>query len=106
MEHAHGSQSVVTLVVTMAIKPEHDADFRRLAERSIAKVLASEPGTVLYTLHRHPTAANTYVWVERFADAAAMAAHSGTPHMAEAMSLLPGYLASKPEVLELEQLAP
>lgn len=102
----HGDASVVSLVVTMTLKPEREAEFLAAAREIAAKVHAGEPGVLLYALTRHPTEPHTYVWVERYADAAALDSHGQAPYMKEVLSLLPGWLARPPVMLKLAQVLP
>lgn len=104
--HPYGDASVVTLVVTMTFKPEHDQDFVNLARAFVAKVHALEPDTLLYALTKHPTEPHTYVWVERYRNLAALEAHGGSPHMAEVFPSVERWLAKPPEMLQLAQVAP
>jgi quinol monooxygenase YgiN len=103
---AHGDADVVTLVVTMAIKPEHDQDFIDYATNVATKVYEKEAGTVLYVLTKHPTESHTYVWVERYRDEKALSAHMETAYMADAMSILPTWWAKQPIALRLAQVMP
>jgi quinol monooxygenase YgiN len=102
----HGDSSVVTLVVTMTIHPEKEQEFVDFAAATARTVRESEPGTLLYVLHRHPTEPHTYVWVERYRDAEALKAHTEAPYMAEAMSKLPNWLSHPPEMIQLSQIEP
>lgn len=103
---AHGNAQVVTVVVTMAFKPEHEADFLALAREFSATVHASEPDTLLYTLHEHPSEPHTYVWVERYRDEAALGHHMSTPAMQAVFPKLKTYLAGPPSMLKLTQVLP
>lgn len=102
----HGDRGVISLVVTMAIKPEHEQEFLALARATAAKVHADEPGVLLYVLTEHPTAPSTYVWLERYRDAAALEAHMQGAAVKHALSTLPPYLAKPPEVMKLGQTLP
>lgn len=102
----HGDSEAITLVVTMTIEPEREEEFLELARTTIPKVHAKEPGTTLYALHRHPTERHTYVWVERYRDAAALEAHGKAPYIAEAMAKLPRVLAKEGRIQQLGQLLP
>lgn len=61
MESAHGNSEVVTLIVTMALKPEYEQEFLDLASRTVNKVHVNQPGALLYVLTRHPTEPHTYL---------------------------------------------
>lgn len=105
-QRTEGSASTLTLIGTMVVQPEHEAEFLDFAQATIKAVIQHEPGVLLYTLHRHPTEAHAYIWVERYSDADALAAHSEAPYVAEAMSKLPGWLARPPEIQQYKQIAP
>ncbi len=96
----------ITLVGTMTIKPEHEEEFLAYATSTVETVLQKEPGTILYTLHSHPTTAHAYVWVERYRDANALEAHAEAPYIREAMGKLQKWLAEPPELLQLRQIVP
>jgi quinol monooxygenase YgiN len=103
---AHGNAEVVTLVVTMSFKPEHENDFLAMAREFAATVHATEPDTLLYTLHKHPSEPHTYVWVERYRDAAAMQAHNSSSAIQAVFPKLRNYLAGPPSMLKLQQVFP
>ncbi len=101
-----GNTSVVSLVVTMTFKPEHEQDFLELARNAIKQVRAQESGNLLYVLTKHPSEPHTYVWIERYADAAAFDAHGKMPYIQDALSKLPGWFAKPPGFLRLPQVFP
>lgn len=98
--------AVITLVGTMTIKPEHEEEFVAYATSTVQTVLQKERGTILYTLHSHPTTLHTYVWVERYRDADALKAHAEAPYIQEAMGRLQNWLVKPPELLQLRQIVP
>src|SRR5438552_19204331 len=56
-----------------------EKEFEAVAKELVAKVNAGEPGCKLYALH-HSEAPQTYVFMERYADQAAVDAHRGTEY--------------------------
>lgn len=104
----HGNPDVVTLLVTMAVKPEYEQEFLDFAAHLTEKVHAEEPGTLLYVLTRHPTKSHTYLWVERYRNQDALQAHSETAHVGEAMARVqdPKWWANPPEMMQLSQVIP
>jgi quinol monooxygenase YgiN len=106
--NAHGDSDVVTLLVTMAVKPAHEQEFLDFVAYFAKKVHANEPGTLLYVLTKHPTEPHTYLWVERYRDQEALKAHSETSYIGEAMSKVqdPKWWAKPPEMLQLTQVVP
>jgi len=104
--HDHGDSNVVTLVVTVTIKPEQEQAYLDASREFILKVHQAEPGIVLYALNKHDSEPHTYVWVERYRDEAALADHVKTPHMAAIMSKVGDWLAKPPTILKLRQVLP
>ncbi|OBF37785.1 antibiotic biosynthesis monooxygenase [Mycobacterium sp. ACS1612] len=68
----------VTVVATMKAKPESVDAVRNACTQAIEAV-HSEPGCDLYSLHE---ADGTFVFVEQWADADALKAHSAAPAVA------------------------
>ena len=102
----HGDSRVITLIGTMALKPEHEPEFVDVARRTAQTVHESEPGTILYVMHEHPTEPHAYVWVERYRDAEALKAHVEAPYIGEAMANLASWLSRPPELMQLNQMVP
>jgi quinol monooxygenase YgiN len=101
-----GNSDAITLIGTMAIKPEHEQEFVEFAAATAQTVHEQEPGTILYVLHQHATEPHTYVWVERYRDAEAWKAHTQAPYIAEAMRKLANWLSKPPELIQLSQIVP
>jgi quinol monooxygenase YgiN len=101
-----GNASVVSLVVTMTFKPEHEQDFLAVARNAIKSVREQEPGNLLYVLTKHPTEPHTYVWIERYADGTALEQHGKMPYIQDALTKLPGWFAKPPAMLRLAQVSP
>jgi quinol monooxygenase YgiN len=97
---------VVSLIVTMTVKPEQEAAFLAMAGEMIAWVRANEEGTVLYTLNRNTDAEHTFTWVERYRDEAAFQSHGSSDQIAKARARLPEMLAQPPVRMLLRQIAP
>lgn len=101
-----GDEHTLTQIVTMRCKPEHEQEFVELATSIVQTVHEQEPGTILYALHKHPSDAHTYVWVERYGHAEALRAHMAAPYIADAVAKLPNWLSAPPELQELRQVMP
>jgi len=78
----------ITLIVTMSLKPDREAEFLAMATEFIDWVHANEPDTLLYVLSRHPSREHTYVWVERYRDESAMKDHGSSDRIAEALTVV------------------
>ncbi len=101
-----GSAATITLMVTMTLKPEHEAAFLDDAREFVRKVHANEARTLTFALNKHPTLEHTYVWVERYEDAAAFEVHRGMEYMQADRPWRQERLAKPTEVLRLSQVAP
>jgi len=101
-----GDGEAITLVVTMPVKAEREADFLDLCAAFAEWVHANEPDTLLYVLTKHPSREHTYVWVERYRDEAAMTSHRESPQLAETLPKVRECLDGAPELLRLEQVVP
>ena len=101
----HGDARTITLVVTMEVKPEHEAGFLAFAREFATLVHANEPDVLVYALTKHPTRDSTYVWIERYRDEATLRNHGQTSYMAEVRPKLQAWLVGA-EALRLEQVIP
>jgi quinol monooxygenase YgiN len=70
-----GGYRMLGVVATIKVKPGMESQFEAVAKELVAKVTANEPGCRLYVLHRGE-APQTYVFMERYADQAAVEAHA------------------------------
>lgn len=104
-KNAQGNKDSVTLLVTVTLKPESEQSFLAYVP-DLVRMSLEEPGVILYVMTKHPTEPHTYVAVERYRDAAAFKAHNESPHMADAMAKLPGWITKPPQVVPLSQIAP
>lgn len=105
----HGGAGIITFVVTMRPKPEHEQGFLDFAAAYAEKVRGNEPDTLLYTVNKHADEPHTYVWVERYRDEKALAAHSEAPYLSEAMDswITNASKWAKPhEMIRLDQVVP
>jgi quinol monooxygenase YgiN len=73
--------TVVLSVRWLAREGEGDAVADIL--RQLAPLTRAEPGCLQYEVHRHADDANTFMLFERFADEAALEAHTASPHVQE-----------------------
>lgn len=69
----------------------------------IAKV-ASEEGTVLYSLNKDIKNPNMLVVVEQYKDKAALDFHSSTPHFKAFFAASGAFIGGKPEMSIMEQV--
>jgi len=72
--------------------------------KALMKKVATEEGTLLYSLNRNPSDPNMIVIVERYKDKQALGAHSSTAHFKEFSAKLGEVLAAKPDISVLDEL--
>jgi quinol monooxygenase YgiN len=94
---------MLAIVATLKIKPGTEAEFEQTALELVAKVNAHEPGCKLYTLARG-TEPQTYFFLERYVDEAAIEAHRATEHYRELGRKMGAFLEGRPEVKRLTEL--
>ncbi len=94
---------MIAIVATIRTKPGAGAQFEAVALELMAKVQAGEPGCKLYQLCKSDDA-DTYVFIERYLDQAAVEAHRGTPHFRELGKKMGEFMAGRPEVKILQEV--
>jgi len=102
----HGNEGVVSLVVTMTVKPESEQEFLEICRAYAAFVHTHHAGALLYTLNKDPKLDHTYVWIERYVDEEAIRAKAATPEYKAAVSKVIPLLARPPEARRLVQVVP
>lgn len=93
----------IGIVATLKIKAGHEAEFEAIAKDLAAAVKANEPGCLQYDLFKSKQP-STYVFMERYADGAALAAHGKTPHYTAAGPKLGAVLDGRPTIEILEKV--
>ena len=91
------------IVATIKVKSGAGAQFEALAKELVAKVRANEPGCKLYALHR-AEAPDTYVFLERYVDQAAVEAHRQTDYFKSIGRSMGQFMAGPPEVQRLTEV--
>jgi len=94
---------MIGIVATLKIKPGMEQPFEAVAKELVAKVNANEPGCRLYALH-HGEQPNIYVFMERYADQAAVDAHRATDHYKALGRKMGEYPDGRAEVLRLREV--
>ncbi|KLO30072.1 antibiotic biosynthesis monooxygenase [Mycolicibacter heraklionensis] len=89
----------VVVVATFAVKPESVEAVREICTKAVAEV-HDEPGCQLYSLHE---ADGAFVFVEQWADADALKAHSTAPAIGTLFGSLSEHLVGAPDI---KMLAP
>lgn len=91
------------IVATIKTKPGQDAAFEELAKALVAAVHANEPGCLLYTLFKAEEP-NTYVFLERYQDEAAMQAHRSTAYLADLGRKMGEHMDGRAQILRLREV--
>ncbi|MEW5811004.1 MAG: putative quinol monooxygenase [Actinomycetota bacterium] len=84
----------VVVVATMTAKPD-SVDAVRAACTQAIEAVHQEPGCQLYSLHE---ADGTFVFVEQWADADALAAHGAAPAVATMFGAIGEHLDGAPDI--------
>lgn len=95
---------MVAVVAKLPIK-EGKMDEAIDAIKGLMKNVAGEKGTLLYTLNRVQSDENTLVIMERYQDKTALEAHSSTPYFKEFFAKSREFIASRPDISVLEEIA-
>ena len=90
-------------IATIKVKPGMEKEFEAVAKELVTKVNANEPGCKLYALHQGE-APLTYVFMERYADQAAVDAHRGTDYFKALGRKMGEYMDGRAEVMRLREV--
>ena len=94
---------MITVVAKLTIQEGKMDETIAMAKAMMEKV-ATEEGTLLYSLNRKPSDTSTLVIVERYKDKEALGAHSATPHFKEFSTKLASVLAGRPDIAVMDEL--
>jgi quinol monooxygenase YgiN len=94
------------IVVTAKIKAKQgsEKDLEAAFRKMIADV-ASEDGTLMYTLHRSQKDPCLFMFYEKYKDIEALKLHSATPHFNALFQTIQPLLAAPPEIEKFDELA-
>ena len=87
---------MVGVVATLKIQEGKSDEFEKIATEAIAAVTEKEPGCLLYRLIKLKD--DTYVFIETYADQAALDAHGKSDHFKASGAKLATVLAGRPEI--------
>ena len=90
----------VVVVATLTVKPESVDTVRDILTNSVEEV-QQEPGCQLYSLHQ---SGETFVFVEQWADADALTAHSQAPAVATLFGTVGELLDGAPDIKMLQPI--
>ncbi|MEO7851466.1 MAG: putative quinol monooxygenase [Rubrivivax sp.] len=94
---------IQSVVATLKAKAGREAELQAAALQLIAAVRANEPGCLMYTLNQGD-APGTFVFMERYADEAALKAHRGTEHFKTLGRAMGAFMDGPPAVLRMVEI--
>ena len=92
-----------SIVATIKVKAGQEAAFQTIALQLAAAVRANEPGCLLYTLSQGEDK-SSFVFMERYVDEAAVAAHRGTDHFKTLGRAMGAHMDGAQSVLRMVEL--
>jgi len=90
-------------VATIKIKEGKGAEFEKIATELVNKVNENEKGCLLYQVY-HGEVPNTYVFMERYANQAAVDAHRSTEYFKTLGRAMAEFMDGKPTVQRLKKV--
>ncbi len=95
---------MIGVVATIKVKDGQGDEFVKVASELVKQVNANEKGCLLYKLYKSEEP-NTYVFLERYADAAAFEAHRGTEYSKTLGRAMVPFMDGRPDVKRFQQVA-
>ena len=95
----------ITVIAKLKVQPGKEAEFEAAGKEMIATVKKSEPGTLVYILHKNTKDPAEFTYYEVYQDQAAFESHGKTEHMRTFGGKIGGLLAGRPEIAILDEVA-
>ena len=92
-----------SIVAPLKAQPGQEDALKTIALQLVAAVRANEPGCLLYTLSQGEDA-GSFVFMERYADDAALAYHRTTEHFKTLGRAMGAHMDGAPSVLRMVEL--
>ncbi|MBL6688342.1 MAG: antibiotic biosynthesis monooxygenase [Pseudomonadales bacterium] len=92
----------IGIIATLEIKPGEQAAFERIFSELAAEVRANETGNHFYALHKSRSSDTTYVVLEQYEDAEALAAHNETDYFKRLGAAMGPHMAGRPKIEMLD----
>ena len=94
------------MIVVAKLKAQEEKEATlEAALRDMVKKVASEDGTVTYTLHKSSKDPALFMFYEKYKNADALKQHSATPHFKALFATIQPMLAAPPEIEMYQELA-
>jgi quinol monooxygenase YgiN len=101
----HNNTEVQMIVVAKLKAQEEKAANLEAELRDMVEKVASEDGTIAYTLHKSSNDPTLFMFYEKYEDAEALTHHSATPYFKALFAAIQPLLAAPPEIEMYEELA-
>jgi quinol monooxygenase YgiN len=96
---------MITVVATIKVQAGQEAKFRQEAEKMIAHVKASEPGTLTYVLHVSNSDPTEFMFFETYKDQESLGAHGASEPMRHFFGAVGGLIDGRPEIKMFTEIA-
>jgi len=94
---------MISIIAKMIIK-EGKTKEAMASIKELMYGIANEKGTVLYTMNRDRKKPNTFIFMERYIDKAALDAHTKTPHFRVFFDKHEEFLTKRPEIVIMKEI--
>jgi quinol monooxygenase YgiN len=95
---------MIGAVAELTILDGKNEEFEAAAKALEEAVNANEPGVLLYALFKVKDAPSTYIFMEQYADQAAVDAHRGFEHFKRLGKAMGPFLAGPPKVTRMDKV--
>lgn len=96
---------MIGVVAKLKVADGKEAEFEKHARALVEKVNANEAGCILYELFKSNSDPSVYVFMEKYADKAALDAHGKTDYFLAAQAPLGACLAGAPDIQTFSPVA-
>lgn len=93
---------MIGVTAKLKIADGKEAAFEEAAQALVSQVNANEPGCLMYELYKSQKDASIYIFLEKYADQAALDAHGKTDYFIAAQAPLGACLAGAPDIQVFE----
>jgi quinol monooxygenase YgiN len=96
---------MIGAVAELTVKEGSQAEFEKVALELEAAVNANEAGIIFYKLFKVRDASNKYIFMEQYADAAAVDAHRAAEHFKRLGRAMGPFLEGAPTVTRMDKVS-
>ncbi len=91
-----------SIVATINVKPDKVEEAKAFFKKLVAGIQENEPGTLSYIPHQSKDEPTKFIFYEKYADGAALAAHGA--NLAKVGKEFASVMAGPPEIVQLEEI--